>query len=98
MRPRTFRLAFFPALAEFGAAGYLPTDARTSYLPMSALSHHSPADLATASRRTALNPLRARTSIRFLAVFFYLVVIAVGLFYIYGRGTLNLPRFVYQGF
>ena len=65
---------------------------------MSAISHHSPADLATASRRTALHPLRARTSIRFLAVFFYLVAIAIGLFYIYGRGTLNLPQFVYQGF
>jgi hypothetical protein len=65
---------------------------------MSALSHHSAADLATASRWTALRPLKARTSIRFLAIFFYLLAIVIGLFFIYGRGTLNLPQFVYQGF
>ena len=65
---------------------------------MSALSHHSPADLATASRWTALHPLRARTSIRFVAIFMYLLAVVIGLFFIYGRGTLNLPQFVYQGF
>lgn len=65
---------------------------------MSALTHHTPADLATASRWTALHPLKARTSIRFLAIFVYLLGIVIGLFFIYGRGTLNLPKFVYQGF
>ncbi len=62
------------------------------------MSNHPPADLATASRRTALDPLDARPSIRFLAIFVYLLAIIIGLFYIYGRGTLNLPQFVYQGF
>ena len=65
---------------------------------MSALTHHSPGDLDTASRRATLPPLRARRSIRFAATFLYLLAIAITLFFIYGRGTLNLPQFVYQGF
>jgi hypothetical protein len=65
---------------------------------MSALTHHSPGDLATASRRATLQPLRARTSIRFAAIFCYLLAMIVILFFIYGRGTLDLPEFVYQGF
>ena len=65
---------------------------------MSALTHHSPGDLATASRRATLHPLRARTSIRFAAIVLYLLAIVICLFFIYGRGTLNLPQFVYQGF
>ncbi len=43
-------------------------------------------------------PLKARPSIRFAAIFLYLLAIVIGLFFIYGRGTLNLPQFVYQGF
>ncbi len=65
---------------------------------MSALTHHSPGDLATASRRATLHALRARPSIRFAAIFLYLLAMIIGLFFIYGRGTLNLPQFVYQGF
>jgi hypothetical protein len=65
---------------------------------MSAFTHHSPGDLATASRRATSHPLQARTSIRFAAIFLYLLGIAISLFFIYGRGTLNLPQFVYQGF
>jgi hypothetical protein len=65
---------------------------------MSALTHHSPGDLATASRWATLHPLRARASIRFAAIFVYLLAMIITLFFIYGRGTLNLPEFVYQGF
>ncbi len=65
---------------------------------MSALTHHSPGDLATASLRATLYPLKARRSIRFAAIFLYLLVVVIALFFIYGRGTLDLPQFVYQGF